>query len=576
MGMIGKLLARALPRKPPTGDAPTLRRLLDAAQAADREGRLEAACAAYRQALDLAPDHPGVHVNFGALAKRMGDHASALASFARAAALDPSLVHAWYNLGLLHYESWRLADAEHALWQALSLASPGIDSKLLASIIGMQALTLQSSGQPGKARAFLDEAADRFPDQADGCMRLGLLGLSADPAVGADELLSRHRAWASRFADPITAHAPHHEPDRLPHRLRIGYVSGDFCEHAVACFAEPIIEAHDRNRFEIFCYDNSPVADGTTARLRRLADHWRGITTLNDDAAAALVRRDRIDILVDLSGHTAHNRLSLFARKPAPLQLTYLGYPATTGMRAFDYRVTDSIADPPPQADTWYSESLLRLPRGQWCYRPPDTAIAAGAFPAAPGRISFAVFNRFDKITDDMIALWAGILAATPQACLVIRGVPGTELREHLSDRLARAGCMPERAALLGRVPQDQYWQSYHAADIALDTYPYNGVTTTCESLWMGVPVVTLAGRFGASRCASSLLTTVGLPELVASSVEDYLRIAVDLAHDPARLRTLRHGMRERMRRSPLMDASGFTAAFEDALLHAWKSRTGT
>lgn len=576
MGMIGKLIASARRGRQPAGGARALRSLLDVAETADREGHLDAACAAYRQALDLAPDNPGVHVNFGALAKRMGDHASALASFTRAATLLPSLVHAWYNLGLLHYESWQLAEAERALWQALSHISPGIDGKLVASVISMQALTLQSSGQPGKARAFLDEAAGRFPEHADNCMRLTLLGLSADPTVDADELLARHRAWAGRFADPITAQVLPREPDRSPHRLRIGYVSGDFCEHAVARFAEPLLEAHNRDRFEIFCYDNSPVTDDTTARLRRLADHWRSIVALSDDDAAALVKHDCIDILVDLSGHTAHNRLSLFARKPAPLQLTYLGYPATTGMQAFDYRVTDAFADPPPLADTWYSESLLRLPRGQWCYRPPGGAIAAGVFPAVSGRISFGVFNRFDKITEQMIALWAGILAATPQSGLVIRGVPGLELRERLTNRLAQAGCAPERVTLLGRVPHDQYWASYQTADIALDTYPYNGVTTTCESLWMGIPVVTLAGRFGASRCAASLLTTAGLPELVASTGEDYVRIAVDLAHDTARLRTLRQSMRERMHRSPLMDAAGFTAAFEDAILRAWKGRTGT
>ncbi len=574
MGLFNRLLGGSRSARDPP---PALQALVDLAAHADREGQPQRAAELYRQALALAPTHPAIHVNLAVLEKRRGDLDAALALLERAVEFDPGLVQAWYNLGLTHYERWRLADAERALWHALSLAGGELDPHLRSDLIGLQAIVLQSLGQPGRARAFLYEAAARFPAHEDECLRMALLPLCADPAAEPGELLTRHREWATRYADPLAGNAAPRVWPAPSNRLRLGYVSGDFCAHAVACFFEPVLAAHDRARFEIFCYDNSPHADDTSARLRASAEHWRPIGAVGDADVAALVRADGIDILVDLSGHTARNRLLVFARKPAPVQFTWLGYGATTGMRAFDYRITDAVADPPGLSETHYVERLIRLPAGQWCYRPSDLSPPAGRFPAVAGHVTFGVFNRMDKVTDFMIDLWAEVLAAVPRSRLFMRGVSEGEPRAALLARFVDAGCDPARIELRARVPASEYWGSYHAADIAFDTFPYNGVTTTCESLWMGIPVISLAGQFGVARCGASLLTTVGLAELVAATAQSYVRIAVELGRDPARLGALRQGLRDKMRCSPLMDARTQAGRLESTYLAAWSAlRSGT
>lgn len=567
MGLFGRLLDgfRTVRSAPPA-----LQLLLDHAVRADRDGQPERAAELYREALALSPGHAAIHVNLAVHARRRGDFDAAVALLDRAVELDPGLVQAWHSLGLMHYERWRLADAESVLWRGLALAGGDTDPVLRSGLIGLQAIVLQSLGQPGRARTFLYEAAARFPAHEDECLRMALLPLCADPAAADGELLARHLAWAARYADPLIGNAAAPRLAARSDRLRLGYVSGDLCGHAVACFFEPILAAHDRARFEVFCYDNSLHSDETTGRLRSSSEHWRSIAAAGDDEVASLVRADGIDILVDLSGHTARNRLLVFARKPAPVQVTWLGYGATTGMRALDYRITDAVADPPGVAEGHYVERLIRLPAGQWCYRPPDESEAAGRFPAVPGRVTFGMFNRMDKVTTFMIDLWARVLAAVPQSRLFMRGVSEGGPRVELLARFADAGCDPSRIDLCARVPAADYWRSYHAADIAFDTFPYNGVTTTCESLWMGIPVISLAGRFGVARCGASLLATVGLPELVAATADDYVRIAVELGRDTARLAATRQALRDRMQHSPLMNAQAQAAHLESAYLDAW------
>jgi len=543
---------------------------------AEASGDLDAAAHCYEEALRTQPDSAPCQSNLGTIRKRQGRLQDAERHYRRAVELAPELARAWYNLGVLLHDTWRLDEAESALWQALSLVGKSEDDDFLSALIRTQAVTLQNAGRHARAREFLREAAVHFPRHDAECAGIALFSLKADPDVQADEVLREYRAWAERFADPLTAAAAAHCIDASARRLRIGYVSGDFRDHAVGRFVEPLLAARDRARFEVFCYDNSPLADPMTARLRTLADAWRPIAQLSDAAAAALVRSDRIDILVDLSGHTNHNRLLLFARKPAPLQLCYLGFNSTTGMHAMDWHVTDAITDPPGEADGFYSERLLRLGRCQWCYLPPPCPVP-GAFPAAPGAITFGSFNQFGKITPQMARLWARILAEVPGSRLQLRGVPRGGPEDATLAQFGQHGIGADRLLLLaGRLPMEKYWLAYHGADIALDTHPYNGVTTTCESLWMGLPVVTLAGRSGGARCAASLLSAAGLPELIAASEDDYLRIAVELARDPARLATLHAGLRERLLHSPLMDARGFAADLEAGYLRAWSEITAT
>ena len=537
---------------------------------AEARGDFDAAALRYEDALRITPDSAPCHSNLGTLRKRQGRIQEAEHHYRRAVELAPELVGAWYNLGVLLHEAWRLEEAESALWRALSLVGKSEDTAFLSALIRTQAVTLQYSGSHAKAREFLREAAGHFPQNGAECARIALFSLSADPDAEAGEVLREHRAWAERFADPLTAAAPAHASDASPRRLRIGYVSGDFRDHTVGRFAEPILAAHDRVRFEVFCYDNSPFADHMTQRLRTHAGVWRNIAQLSDEAVAALIRSDHIDILVDLSGHTNHNRLLVFARKPAPLQLSYLGFNSTTGMRAMDWHLTDAVTDPPGEAEPFYSERLLRVPGCQWCYQPPPCP-DPGVFPAEPGAITFGSFNQFGKISPQILRLWARILAGVPGSRLQVRGVPRGGLDDATLSHFRQYGISADRLLpITGRLAMEKYWLAYHGADIALDTHPYNGVTTTCESLWMGLPVVTLAGRAGSARCAASLLTAAGMPELIADSEDDYVRIAVDLALDRARLAMLHARMRERLLRSPLMDACAFTLELEAAYLKAW------
>jgi len=346
-------------------------------------------------------------------------------------------------------------------------------------------------------------------------------------------------------------------------------VSPDFTHHAVAYFIEPILAAHDRTRVEVFCYANVRVPDATTARLRTLADHWRDIAQLDDDAAAACIRQDEIDLLVDLAGHTAHHRLQVFARRPAPVQATWIGYPNTTGLDAIDYRLTDEICDPPGQTETWHSEKLVRLPSTFSCYQPDAAAPELNALPAvASGRITFGCFNNFAKITPEVIALWGQLIRQLPDAQLLLksRGLEDPTTAARIRAAFANAGIGGARLALNGKeLSVHDHLQLYHGVDIGLDPFPYNGTTTTCEALWMGVPVITLAGNVHAARVGASLMAHVGLPDLVAATPDDYVAKAAALARDLPRLGTIRQTLRETMRRGPLCDAAKFTRQLEAA-----------
>ncbi|MFN0160619.1 MAG: tetratricopeptide repeat protein [Burkholderiales bacterium] len=546
--------------------------LIGSAAALSEAGQHEAAVAEYRRALVLAPDNGGVLLNLGVLLGWLGRGDEALLCLERATQLIPQVAQAWYNLGNLQYRRGNLAEAEAALWRALSLAGGNQDAGLVSAMIGAQELTLQGQGDVARVSAFLREAAGHFPAHEDECMRLGLLSLSMDASVDGATLLARHLEWAGRFADPQTRAAASHNIDRSRRRLRIGYVSADLREHAVARFLEPVLRHHDIDRFEVWCFDNGRDTDTTTTLLKSHVDHWQSIGSLDDAAACALVRALGIDILIDLSGHTAGNRLGLFARRPAPLQVAYLGYSATTGMLAMDYRISDSIVDPPPQADARYRERLLRVEPVQWCYQPPPEARATAVRALLHTPIRFGVFNRFDKVGDAALALWGRILARTPGSVLFMRGVPEGSARQTLAQRLEHAGCDPARVIPTGRIAASAYWRSYHEADIALDTFPYNGATTTCESLWMGIPVITLPGAAGAARYGATLLSATGMKEFVAGDEESYVDLAANLAADPTRLAGLRASLRERVATSALMDAVGFTRKLEAAYLEAWQS----
>jgi predicted O-linked N-acetylglucosamine transferase (SPINDLY family) len=351
-------------------------------------------------------------------------------------------------------------------------------------------------------------------------------------------------------------------------------VSSDLNAHPVGKFLLPLFLEHDKRRFEIFAYSQLRMEDEMTHRLQACTDCWRDITGLSDPQAAEMIRQDQIDILIDLAGHTARHRLLVFACKPAPVQVSYLGYPATTGLATIDYRLTDALADPPGETDAYFTETLIRLPNTAWCYQPPSEAPLVSPLQALQNDyITFGSFNNFTKINEALAKCWAEILRRVPQSRLLLKAVAlnSESARRDLQRMMSGSGIDADRLQLHGSVPISRHLPFYNRIDIALDTYPYHGTTTTCEALWMGVPVVTRAGASHVSRVGVSLLSAVGLPDLVANDADHYVQIAVDLAANPSRLAELRASLRMRMQQSPLMDAAAFARDVEAAYREMWR-----
>jgi predicted O-linked N-acetylglucosamine transferase (SPINDLY family) len=394
-----------------------------------------------------------------------------------------------------------------------------------------------------------------------------------EPSAIAEE----HRRWNHLHARPLGQFIQSHANDRSPERrLRIGYVSPDFREHSVAFFLAGLLEHHDPFVTEVFCYSDSTTRDAVTVRLEGLATHWRKIINLSDSRVADLIRRDGIDILVDLAGHTANNRLLVFARNPAPVQVTWLGYPNTSGLDTIDYRITDTFADPLGSTEHLHSERLIRLPLSAWCYRPLEDSPPVNASPVhETGHITFGCFNAMPKINRSLLELWSRILLAVQDSRLLLKNsaLGGLPMQEQLRKQFQEMGIGPDRVEMAGRVPDlCGHLATYGRVDIALDTFPYHGTTTTCEALWMGVPVVTLLGRTHVARVGVSLLSNLGHPEWLAPSPHEYVNLAVDLAQDPSRLAALRSTLRKRMEASPLTDSPRFARDIEAVYRDMWRA----
>ena len=435
------------------------------------------------------------------------------------------------------------------------------------------ALVLQ--GQMDQAIAHHERALSLRPDYvATHNSLLFTLNYASDREPLA--VYAAHRDFARRWEAPLATLIPAHTNDRSPERrLRIGYVSSDFRQHSVGYFIEPVLAHHDHDRFEIFCYSNHLQEDKVTARLKSHADHWCRIIGLSDEQVAQRIRADQIDILIDLNGHTGGNRLLVFARKPAPLQVTWLGYPNTTGLSAMDYRLTDGFADPLGMTEHLHSEKLIRLPECFSCYRTAARG-ARGSRTSGAGK-GIRDFRFLQQLGQDHPGGDGGLgadsashprLAFDPQEFRSERQHRATTVRETFTE----LGVAPERLELLGRDrSHEAHLERYRSIDIGLDPFPYNGTTTTCEALWMGVPVVTLAGQTHAGRVGVSQLSNLGLTELIARTPEEYLATAVRLAADLEHLSSLRKELRARMAASPLTDGQRFTKNLEQAYLAMWQ-----
>ena len=359
--------------------------------------------------------------------------------------------------------------------------------------------------------------------------------------------------------------------------LRIGYVSSDFRHHAVSHFIEPVLAAHDKNKFQLFAYYHHTVVDDMTKRIQSHVSHWRSLVGKSDADIAAMIRADGIDILIDLAGHTATNRLPMFARKPAPLQVTWLGYPNTTGLSTMDYRVTDSFADPPGMTDAFHTEKLHRMPETFSCYSAPADAPAVSPLQAKrTGRVTFGSFNNFAKITAEVITVWSNILKRIPTATLFLKykDLESVPMTQYIHNQFMTRGVLVSQLRIQGDdASHIEHMARYNNIDIALDPFPYNGTTTTLDALWMGVPVITLAGASHVGRVGVSQMSNLGLQELIAKNQDDYVNIAVELAGNIEKLSALRAGMRERMLSSPLMNVQRFTRNLEQGYEQMWAAR---
>ena len=528
--------------------------------------RIPEAVDAFRKAISLRPSYTQAHSNLGNALAQLNQFADAEQSLRRAIELDPRYAAAQTNLGHLLTQQGRLDEAVDWCRRAVAL-----DPKLGAAYTNL--------GTALHRQGFMDEGDEVYRraaalDPNNALLHENLLGAYNHASRATpEESLAAHVAWARKFADifpvpPAASYANTRDPSR---RLRIGYVSPDFRSHAVTTFFRPILSNHDRQQFQVFAYANVEAPDAVTAELRGRADEWRDIVGMSDEAVAELVRRDGIDILIDLAGHTKQNRLPVFGRRPAPVQATYLGYPNTTGLRAIQYRITDAVCDPPGES-VRHTEELIRLPGGFSCYSPP-----AGAPPVQPPHddpnapVTFGSLHKASRLNEDVIDLWSELLLRTPNArLLLLRHELYGGTRQRVMNLFARRGLDESRVRITNVLPPGGHLAAYHGIDISLDTFPWSGHTTACESMWMGVPVVTLFGDRHAGRMVSSVLTQLRLSELIARTPQHYVEIGSSLAQDTPRLRELRSTLRERMAASPLCDGPGRTHELETAYREMW------
>ncbi|NOU00233.1 MAG: tetratricopeptide repeat protein [Gallionella sp.] len=490
---------------------------------------------AFQKMAELMPNEADAHYNLGVALKSAGRYEDAVISYRRALQINPNYAEAHYNLGNSLKQLGQLSEAEDSFRHAMKLKPDFIDAQ--GNLIFCLNFSTQCTPED-----YLDEA-----------LRFG--------KIATQKVTSRYTAWLCN---------PH------PQRLKVGIVSGDLCHHPVGYFTESLLALLDPTRIELIAYPTQPKKDDLTVRIKPRFSQWHSLVGLNDQAAAQLIHADRVNVLLDLSGHTAHSRLPIFAWKPAPVQCTWLGLPTTTGMTEMDYVLGDPIATPPEDAGH-FSEKIWRLPETYICLSAPDASLNVSALPAlANGFITFASFNNLAKMNDATVALWARILTTLPTSRLLLKAhqLKDTSVVSRTMQRFSAHGIAAERLILEGPTAQrGDHLSAYHRADIALDPFPYPGVTTSAEALWMGVPVLSMQGDRFMSRTATSIAHNAGLPDWIATNEDDYVTKAVQFSSDLPKLADLREGLREQVRSAPLFDASRFAKHFEQALWGMWQAR---
>jgi predicted O-linked N-acetylglucosamine transferase (SPINDLY family) len=531
-------------------------------------GHYDAAIAAFKTTLEIEPATTAAWVNLSTLYHDRWQTDQAMACCREALAINPDLAEAHLSLGAGYYRKDRLEDAIEAYEKTLRLdPSLGI---LVYNNLGSAYKTL---GRTEEALFNFRKALELEPRSASIHSNL-LLTLNYATGYDPEALFAEYLEFARRQETEAARTRRHANPPDPDRPLRIGYVSGDFNKHPVATFFEPIIRNHDKSRFRIYCYSTHARCDAVNRRFQTYADAWREIYSLSDAEAERWILEDQIDLLVDLSGHSAYNRLSLFAKKPAPVQASYLGFPGTSGLSTIDYRFSDAFLEPEGPSDRLSSETIYRLTTGVHCYHPGDTPAHVTTPPAVEnGYVTFGCFNNFAKVTAEVIATWANILHAVPTAQLLLEapGLGEPTFQEHVQALFTRQSIGPERLQMLGRIPENQY-RLYNQVDIALDPFPYNGGTTSADTLWMSVPLITLAGNTYSSRMGVSWLSIIGLPELIADTRERYQQLAIELATDLPRLTALRGKIHDLMLQAPTTDEARFTQEIERAYRWMWRT----
>jgi predicted O-linked N-acetylglucosamine transferase (SPINDLY family) len=537
--------------------------------ALQRDNQLDGAISAYQSTIEVEPGHIEAHNNLGAALQSQGRYEEAAASFRQVIALAPDRASAYANLGTVLRPLDLLDEAIEAFRRAVALQPD------LAEAYFNLANALRESQQVDEAMSCYRKALSLRPDFARAHSNF-LYALHFIPDFDADAIADEHRIWYRQHAEPLRRFIPVHQNDRRPDRqLRIGYVSPNFLTHVAGRFILPVFRHHDRGEFHITCYDDSPRPDAVTDEFKRLSDGWCRIAGMSDDQVAARIHADEIDILVDLTLHMADNRLLVFARKPAPVQVSFTGYPASTGLPAIDYRFSDPYLDPPGADDSRSCEQIVRLPATFWCFDPPDAVEFSPSPPAMDcGHVTFGCLNAFAKVNAATVRRWAQVMHAVAGSQFILLA-PTASARRWAADRFGECGIGLERLEFVVYQARRAYFETYRRIDIALDTFPYNGHTTSLDCFWMGVPVVSLVGATAVSRAGWSQLSNLQLCELAASKPEEFTKIASELANDLPRLRGIRSGLRQRMEQSPLMDQARYARDIEQAyrgMWHRWAS----
>jgi protein O-GlcNAc transferase len=527
-----------------------------------RSGRVNQAIGFYRKVLMLKGDEPETCSNLSAALSDIGKYEEAIEMARKAIEISPTFADAWANLGDAERKAGRPQESLIASRKALELR-PGF------------ALAHNNLGNALRDTGRIDDAVREFrkalmidPTYVAAASNL-LFSLHFHEGYTPAAILAEHQEWNRRFALPLEPRNPHYSNDRSPDRpLRIGYVSADFRNHVVGANILPLFRYRDRDSIHVTCYSNVALPDAVTERFRELADDWRPVAGVEDAQVARRIADDRIDILVDLSLHTDGNRLLVFARRPAPVQITFAGYPGTTGLTAIGYRLTDPWLDPAGLNDACYSEQSIRLPGSFWCYQPVGGEPEVNEPPASKsGRITFGCLNNVVKAGASCLRLWAQALKAVPDSSIELLCAPGARRDEVV----AALGVTANRVRFHDYQPRPQYLRLYHNIDISLDTFPYNGHTTSLDSWYMGVPVVSLVGQTAVSRAGLGHAANLNLAEFAARSPDEFVRITTKLAGDQARLTQLRRDLRSRMRSSALMDGARFARNIERAYRDIWR-----